>query len=333
MKKLFSLIALAGVIAACTPEQVDTAFKLAGAKGTIDVEVVKLNGDPVEGQIEISGFNALPNASIAVSGNTAKISFQADESQSIDKTDLTLTASGENIYRPESAPIAVPDILAGQSAQLSCKIRVGESIGEWYVEEITEYGDAKLTRSYVLDNANSHYASHAYSHGGVNSWFVNNSEFLLTGNVKVPYLSGYSAGYDVVFHDYAGFEVVYLDYFLGLYMPTIVKDWVEDMSEASVIEKEVEDEFTVSAYSMWNYVVELYTTPIKASLVATKLDADYDLTEETIELATVSYDRYRTLYYPVEIPIPGAEAHYHAGHGHDAHGSMPNAGGGLSINE
>ena len=40
MKKLFSLIALAGVIAACTPEQVDTAFKLAGGKVTVNVEVV-----------------------------------------------------------------------------------------------------------------------------------------------------------------------------------------------------------------------------------------------------------------------------------------------------
>ncbi|MBR4525241.1 MAG: hypothetical protein IKP15_06815, partial [Bacteroidales bacterium] len=42
MKKLFSLIALAGVIAACTPEQVETAFKLAGGKVTVNVEVVDI---------------------------------------------------------------------------------------------------------------------------------------------------------------------------------------------------------------------------------------------------------------------------------------------------
>ena len=54
MKKFFSLIALVGVIAACTPEQVDTAFKLAGGKVLVNVEVVDIiNGGTYSGPVDI----------------------------------------------------------------------------------------------------------------------------------------------------------------------------------------------------------------------------------------------------------------------------------------
>ena len=333
MKKLFSLIALAGVIAACTPEQIETAFKLAGAKGTIEVEVVKLDGTPYQGQFQITGYDALPGNSISYAGNKATISFQASESAAIALADLTLTATGENILYPETGKVTVPSLLAGQEVKLTCRIRVGQSVGDWYVsEEFEEAGEPQLLQRALL--ANSHYATYAYSHAaneGIDSWYVNNSEFMLTGKTKIPYKTGYSAGYDVEIHDYAGVEVVYVDYLWGLAVPVVVKDWVEEMSEPAVKEGEEDYEFSVSAWAMWNVFSEIYSTPVTASLVATKLDADLEQTDESIVLASLKYDYFQTIGGVVELPYPEAAGHYVEGHGH-ANGAN-NAGGGMSVNE
>ena len=54
MKKLFALLALAAAMLACTPEQVETAFKLAGGKVLVEVEVVDIiNGGAYSGPVEI----------------------------------------------------------------------------------------------------------------------------------------------------------------------------------------------------------------------------------------------------------------------------------------
>jgi len=336
MKKIFSLIALAGVIAACTPEQIQTAFKLAGAKGAIDVEVVKLNGDPIEGQFQIAGFDALPGSSIAYSGNKAVITFQAAEGASVALTDLTLTATGENILFPVSGKVTVPALVPGQEAKLACRIRVGETVGEWYFGEEGEAGETELVQSGLL--ANPHYTTFAYSHAGIESWYVNNSEFMLSGVVEVPYKEGYTAGYDVEFHDYAGFETVYVDYIWGLSVPMAVKDWVEAMSAEDLEEGTAKINFKVSAWAMWNIYDEIYRTPIKARLVAIPLvkDEDGELVPSENEadkkvVASVSYDKFETEAGLIELPYPEAAGHYVKGQGHE--NGATNAGGGISFNE
>ena len=330
MKKFFSLIALAGVIAACTPEQIETAFKLAGAKGTIEVEVVKLNGEALEGQFQISGYDALPNSSIAYAGNKATITFSAAESTPINLTDLTLTASGEQIVKPVSTTVTVPALLAGQVAKLNARIRVGETLQGWYFGEESEYGETETKIGFL---ANDHYATHAYTHGDITSWYVNNSEFILEGSAKIPYIDGFSAGYNVEQHDYAGWEAVYVDYLFGLSVEMTVDEWVEAMSEEDLEEGTLDFNFQVSAWAMWNVIVYQDKTPITAKLTATKLDEEGELTEESILLASVTYDRYSIDGGLVELPYPGAAGHYEKGHGHDAHGNGANAGGGISFNE
>ena len=42
MKKFFSLLALAGALVACTPEEIPTYFEVKNAKAEINVEVIEL---------------------------------------------------------------------------------------------------------------------------------------------------------------------------------------------------------------------------------------------------------------------------------------------------
>ena len=334
MKKFFSLIALAGVIAACTPEQIQTAFKLAGAKGTIEVEVVKLNGDPIEGQFSIAGYESLPGSNIAYSGNKATITFQAGESTPIAQQQLTLTASGEQILKPVSTTVTVPDLLAGQTAMLSCKIRAGESLEGWYFyEDITE-GDA-IVKTGLLENAN--YAKYSATHYDIPFWYVNNSEYILDGVVEIPYKYGNSAAYDIVRKDYAGFEEIYLDIFLGLSEKIAVSEWLDmyldSYGEADIEEDVFEAPFQVSAWAMWNVYVDQATIPYDVKLMAVKLDENGKETDEKIELASFKVDFYDYDAGMIELAYPDAAGHYVKGHGHDAHGTAANAGGGISFNE
>ena len=336
MKKFISLIAFAGVIAACTPEQIETAFKLEGAKGAIAVEVVKLDGSAISGQFEIEGFKSLPSSNVTYSGNKALITFAAGESEAIPEQVLTLTASGDQIITPVSTTVTGPELLAGQVAQLSGSIRVGESVDGWYFAFAEEAGEASEQIGYL---ANTHYATYAYTHKNVESWYVNNSENLLSGTVDVPVKTGYSAAADadVTFPDYAGFETVYP----GEAGAVVVKDWVASTKAGNVSETTEKYEFYVSAWAMWNVVVRNIVTPVTRSIVAAKLNADGSApvdaegkilaSAESYTVASVKANKYETAFGVVELPYPEAAGHYEEGHGH-AHGGE-NAGGGISFNE
>ena len=334
MKKFFSLIALAGVIAACTPEQIQTAFKLAGAKGTIEVEVVKLSGDPIEGQFSIAGFESLPGSSIAYSGNKATITFQAGESTPIAQQQLTLTATGEQILKPVSTTVTVPDLLAGQTAMLSCKIRAGESLEGWYFYEDPVEGDA-IVKSGYLQNAN--YEKYSATHYDIPFWYVNNSEYILDGVAEIPYKIGNSAAYDIVKTDYAGFEEIYIESLFGLSEKLTVSEWLdyylESYGEADIEEDVFEAPFQVSAWAMWNVYVDQATIPYDVKLYAVKLDEQGKETDEKVVLASFKLDFYDNYAGMIELAYPDAAGHYVQGHGHDSHGSAANAGGGISFNE
>lgn len=316
MKKLFSLIALAGVIAACTPEQIETAFKLAGAKGSIEVEVVKLDGTAYDGQFQVSGYDALPHSDISYSGNKATIVFSADESKPINLADLNLTVTGENILNPETGRVTVPSLLAGQEAKLHCLVRVGENADGWYVDI-----DEKTLDVFVEEGllANDAYPTYAYTHDGIESWYVNNTENYLSGSVDIVDKYGFTEGYNFEYNNYVGFENSIAN-FTAVFEP-------EDMET-----EEFTYDFKVSAWAMWNVYVDYVGYLREGVLTATKIGADGKLTEEVLTLAKCNYKFYLgTLYGAIELPYPEATGHYVEGHGH-AHGG-DNAGGGISFNE
>ena len=317
MKKLFSLIALVGVIAACTPEQIDTAFKLAGGKVTVNVDVIDIiNGGAYAGTYTVnSNFGT-------VSGNT--ITYQAGDSQGIAAGDYTITVSGPKLAKDYTATFAVPEILAGGEATIRASVFVGEPINGWTVGVIgDEKGVEEGEEVYFL--ANNHYPTHAYSHDGINTWYYNNSEFMLEGTAILTY-----SIYDDVVSNVVDYQILGFEGVVDSEAEYNVDAWVFD---------DVEYDFTVSAWAMWNVVQTNSWVKIPATVIAFK-DVDEDgevgANEEVIELGTFDWTETWTVDVEVhELPYPGApgHAHYQHGHGHNAHGGMANAGGGISYNE
>ena len=344
MKKFFSLIALVGIIAACTPEQLGTAFKLAGAKGTINVEVQNLDGTPYAGQFTLSGYESIPGVEAPViSGNKATINFQLADSQSIDNAiTVTLAANGPKILKAATSQVIVPKVLAGGVAELGCTIKVGENVDGYYIdsdylmfEDIVEFDVAFL--------ANSHYATYTHSATDyaidwlfwdiidedivIPSWYVNNSDQILSGTVDVPYKYGYQLE-DAEVNDLAGFSHT---------IKAFVDEWAEiqDYYDEGVVVEPYPYPFQVSGWAMWNVWVAQYAHPILGYLYAYELDKDNNIIDEEnpVVLATAEGLAWESDWNKVELPYPGmpGSAHYEYGHGH-GHGG-DNAGGGISFNE
>ena len=317
MKKLFSLIALVGVIAACTPEQIDTAFKLAGGKVTVNVDVI----DIIHGGAYAGTYTVNSNFG-TVSGNT--ITYQAGDSQGIAAGDYTITVSGPKLAKDYTATFAVPEILAGGEAVIRASVFVGEPLNGWTVAvSVDEENVEEGIDTYFL--ANTHYPTHAYSHDGIDTWYYNNSEFMLEGTAIYNDIWWDDVITNLVDNQILGFE-------------GIVDNVAESNTDSWIFEDE-EYDFVVSAWAMWNVTQYNYWYKLPVTVFAFK-DADEDgkvgASEETLDLGSFDWTEYETVLVQVhELPYPGApgHAHYHQGHGHNSPGAMANAGGGISYNE
>ena len=310
MKRYFFLIALVVVCASCKREKQPEPTP-EGAKGVINIEVLRPNGDPITGAFQISGYESLPGSSVAYSGNNAAVSFRADKGVSLSSTDLSITVSGENILNPKTESINVPSLPAGQEKDLSFKVYVGENSKEWRCEEQTTKGARVVVKRSLLSNSN--YATYDYLLGDVSSWYVNNTAYMLTGRVSMDFKEGFSEGYDVELHDYAGFE--------GM----AAGAWLEDKKAASLSDYTLNYTFRVSAWAMWNVVVMTYSTPKTQTLLAVKLDEKGNPTGEKVVLASVTNDEADYSYGCEELPYPKADGQYVEGKGLE--GGPENAGG------
>ena len=107
---------------------------------------------------------------------------------------------------------------------------------------------------------------------------------------------------------------------------------IKEVKQDKIYKYQRTEDFIVSAWAMWNVVVEYLGYLREGALTATKIGEDGKLTKEVIDLAKCNYKFYLgSLYGAIEIPYPEATGHYVEGHGH-AHGG-DNAGGGISFNE
>ena len=313
MKKLFSLIALVGVIAACTPEQIKTAFKLAGGKVTVNVEVNDcINGGAYAGDYTVSSNFG------TVSGNT--ITMEAGESQAIPAGDFKITVSGPKLAKDYEATFAVPLVLAGGEATIKAIVVVGEPVNGYTIDSVK--GD-KTEGESVYFLANSHYPTMKYSHAGIENWYYNNSEYLLEGVAKYETPLTTEAT-DIVDKDLLGFE-------------GIVSGYTAAATTGEVVSKDYE--FFVSAWAMWNVVQTNKWAKSPVTVIAFK-DANNDGKkndgEEGYELGSFNLTEKAVVSVQAhEIAYPGApgHAHYEHGHGVNAHGAMDNAGGGIAYNE
>ena len=183
-----------------------------------------------------------------------------------------------------------------------------------FLEDGEDYG--------YLDNKN--YETYAYSHAGINTWYYNNTEYILEGTVTGDNIWWKYEVSNVVDHNYLGFEGI---------VDNVVEYYTDEYSWP------FKYNFYVSAWAMWNIRQINYWEKCPIVVFAWKdadEDGEVDANEESsyVELGTLDVKYTETVELaPYELPYPGAAGHYHYGHGHDAHGTMPNAGGGISFNE
>ena len=326
MKKLFALLALAAAMLACTPEQVDTAFKLAGGKVLVNVEVVDIiNGGTYSGPVDIrftrGALDITSEFTQIVGSGPHAYQWQADESQAVAAGDSGVIVKGEFLAKDYTSAFVFPEVLAGGMAAIKVVVPVGEPRNGYTVDVDFNFLEDGQDYGY-LDNKN--YETYAYSHADINTWYYNNTEYILEGTVTGDDIYWLDEISNVVDHKYVGFEEV-------------VGNMVEYYSDEFSIPFSFD--FNVSAWAMWNICQRNIWEKYAAAVFAWK-DADEDGEVDESEKVSVvdlgSFDLKETVtveVYGCELPYPGAAGHYSHGHGHDAHGTMPNAGGGISFNE
>lgn len=337
MKKCFAFLVLAALFVACTPESLDSAFTVKGASGNITVDVFRLDGAVFTDEFAISGFEALPGSTVSYSEGQAVISFQAAEGEAVKQTSLTLTVSGATILKSKTFPVIVPTTFAGGHSEVASEVMVGELVDNYYIDTATIYGEGdelQLNFSYLY---NPHYSTYAYSYSEydsywdcdipINTWYVNNSDMLLFGQVDVDGVYGHIGGETTIVKKVSGFEKYY-----DAFVARIEKDKINKYQRT--------EDFTVSAWAMWNFVYItqrrtvhhfLYAYP-RDSYVPRYMTSAQDI-EPAMILAQGTWTDIDFDYFEIELPYPEmpAHAHYEEGHGH-GHGG-DNAGGGIIVSE
>ena len=301
MKKFFSLIALVAVFAACQPEKVQTAFTVAGATATINVQVFNVNTGAAYG-----GTYTLSASEGTVSGGT--VAIESAQSTGISKHDVTLTVTGPKLAKTYTYAVTIPDVLAGGHADVNAIIIVGED-GDTYDYEVVESATEEVTEVAMV---NDHYPTHTHAD---TEYYLNNSEFLLEGEVEYDVLSGSELIKDSD------------DFKLG-FDEQVKENIMKAYNSGKKVEKATLP-ITVSAYAIWRAWATYTVKTVKYTVNATNR-----ATKEKLVAGTFSgYQYSSTVAQYEEKAAPGADGHYSPGHGHDAHGSQANAGGGIIYSE
>lgn len=173
MKKFFSFIALAGLLVACQPEEIKTAFKVGSAVAEINVSATDLLTGPVtiDGttySLNVDTPTGYPEVVMLASD---KISFTTEEAVSLPSGNVTVQLVSGGVVLGESV-VYIPRILAGDKYTTSTSIIFGNMPSEYtfsidggtYVTTILAADPMYLT------------TSGAYTHDGNSKWDDNASD-------------------------------------------------------------------------------------------------------------------------------------------------------------
>lgn len=294
MKKFLSFFALAGLLVACQPEELQTVIgDVAGASVTINVEVNDV----------LTGTTPTYTYSTAVSGGSHTFtqsgnafSYSASTNEGIDAFTATVavTYNGET----KSTTVAVNDVLAGTSATYNAVVVIGtpaEDITYDYAVKSTTDASA----SYYLKN--DAYTSHSHN-GGTYYW--NDTDYLLTGTVTYPTYSGAElvssectvAGHDSVVAAYAN----------------ALATGLTEVADGGHLD------ITVSAHCYYTVLCTVTTSTVV-----------YSITADGTEVGTVTVEQKSSAAAYDE--VDDGTGHYTHGHGHGD--GADNAGGGIVTSE
>jgi len=180
MKKFFSLFALAGLLVACQPEELQTVIgDVPGATATFNLTVTDLATgttlSDTDYKFAISGLTGV------LEGNT----FRANTNESLKGTaTVTVTYKGE-----ESSQSVDVDVPAGGSISYPFSFTVGHAASEYTLDldeeaSTTDFVDPK---SFYLEATDGKYTAHSHNGG---TYFWNNTDYLLSGKVTYPTYTG-----------------------------------------------------------------------------------------------------------------------------------------------
>lgn len=291
MKKLFSLLALVGVFAACQPEELETAFEVSDAVATITVTTIDINtGNNVDATISAS------DAAATVAGNVVTLKG----SPALTARTVTVTASYQG--KDYSTSVDVQALLAGGKASYNADIYVGVPVAEQEITYSLVSEESSVSDPVYFTKADGHaLVDHAGKY-----WAENLTEFLLKGEVTWTNVAGSefvsSECTDPVF-----------DQIVKLYADA-VKDGAKVTETPDVLE------ITVSAWAYYT-VYQTVTTTVQT----------YGVFADGVQVGSVVVNNYSSAVQYEEIANPMGHGHYQQGHGHagHGHGDGGNAGGGI----
>lgn len=310
MKKLLSLIALAGIFAACQPEELKTAFEVANAEATINVRVVDIR----TGAAPASGATVKASDG-TVSGNVVKVvGSPALAAKSVTVT-VDYLAEYMSAAQSKSETVAIAALRAGGKASYDVTVIVGYPDSD-YTFTYKETAAGTTTTSVEYFKPSDSHAETLTHDGGL--WVRNNSEFILTGDVAWSSYNGAVAtvkssetAYESLVKSYA--DAFTYNYAGGKFVATPM----------APLHLQVSAYCLYTAYQQYTKVADKEYT-VYAEKAGVKPFVIGVITVNSIESSAAEYK---------EMADPNAHGHYVYGHGH-AHGAgSDNAGGGIVIPE
>ena len=166
MKKLLSFFAMAGLLVACQPEDLETAFEVAPAKVTVTVHAIDVNNPATEVSAEVSASEG------TVEGNVITILG----SKSLTARELTVNAKFEGATYSTKLNIAA--LRAGGVAAYDVNIVVGKAVSE-ITFKVNDVPAAPVVKGAYFNPGDGHAL---VDHAG-KSWAKNLTEYLLNGTV------------------------------------------------------------------------------------------------------------------------------------------------------
>lgn len=301
MKKVFSSIlfacfAMVGLLSSCVEEQIETTFEVGEAQAVITFQVVNL----ATGEFVTNAAKVTASAGV-IAGNTVTITGNKNiVAQGVVITASYTSANG-NVYT-DSKTVMVNALRAGGRASYTVTLVVGEATPiDGYTITTVLKENPVLTDIRYFDKATFEYAG--------KFWAKNESQYLIKGDVNYKLKFGTEV---FSFYGASGWEGI-----------------VEQMAEGI----EAADPLTYTegvlpiVASAWSLYTVWQTTVCEETEI---LIYATDRMGYKTEIGQIGVWHYNSSIEQDERAIPGHEAHYTPGHGHDDHGhGSENAGGGI----
>lgn len=320
-KLALAAMALTSVLfASCEQEDFDATFELDPAKATIAVSMID-----VEGGAAMSGFTVSASTG-EVSGTTVTITGDAATKKIAAQTvDVTVTYEGIS----GKAPVAIPNLAEGTVGNYSVTflyykgaviVGPGTTVTIDTDYEIVSEKDADKSTVEAFYATTGNYT---HTHNGIDSWFTNETDYIITANVK--------------YNNYKGVELVSVDEKVSP-LPTVASSFVSAFENQKIEKISAVFSFKVSAWSIYNAWVEKTTDFITYTINKVETTTTEEEGKEPVvgepkktEIAVITVKSVNTTIVPREEAHPNHSHAYIPGHGHDHGHGGDNAGGGIVI--